>query len=155
MFHEIKLKLSIGSDHAGYDTKKYLQTNLQEKYEIIDRGTYDSASVDYPDYAHKVALDVSSKEVHFGILICGSGQGVNICANKHHQIRAAVCWNEEISKLSRQHNDANVLSLPARFISQEEALKIVETFVSTNFEGGRHKTRVEKITAIFQQNNLN
>lgn len=140
------MKLAIGADHAGFEAKEKIITYLQSKnIELHDFGTYSDQSVDYPDFAHPVAVAVESKSFDLGILICGSGQGVNITANKHQGIRAALCWNKEIAALSRQHNDANILSIPGRFLSETEILSIVETFLNTNFEGGRHANRTQKI----------
>lgn len=138
--------LSIGCDHAGTDYKQYLIQHLETKgYTLINRGTDGHDSVDYPDYAHPVANDVESGRAQFGILICGSANGVAITANKHQGIRAALCWQRDIAELARQHNDANIICLPARFISKEEAINLVDTFLSTAFEGGRHANRVNKI----------
>jgi len=138
------LKIAIGSDHAGFDYKQLLTESL-EFNKFKDFGTYSAESVDYPDFAHPVASAVESGEFDFGILICGSANGVAITANKHAGIRAAICWNEELASLARQHNNANIVCIPARFISIDEAKKIVRTFLSTAFEGGRHATRVNKI----------
>jgi ribose 5-phosphate isomerase B len=140
-----ELKIAIGSDHAGFDYKQHTTEGL-EFNELKDFGTYSAGSVDYPDFAHPVALAVESGEFDFGILICGSANGVAITANKHAGIRAAICWNEELASLARQHNNANIVCIPARFISIDEAKKIVKTFLSTVFEGGRHATRVNKIS---------
>jgi ribose 5-phosphate isomerase B len=139
-----ELKIAVGSDHAGFDYKQLLTESL-EFNKFKDFGTYSAESVDYPDFAHPVALAVESGEFDFGILICGSANGVAITANKHAGIRAAICWNEELASLARQHNNANIVCIPARFISIDEAKKIVRTFLSTAFEGGRHATRVNKI----------
>jgi ribose 5-phosphate isomerase B len=138
------LKIAIGADHAGFDYKQGIAESLNVK-EIKDFGTYSSASVDYPDFAHPVAAAVENGEFDFGILICGSANGVAITANKHQGIRAAICWNEELAVLARSHNNANIVCIPARFISIDEAKKIVATFLSTEFEGGRHATRVNKM----------
>ena len=138
------MKLSIGNDHAGVDYKNFIIENLKN-YTIINHGTDDENSVDYPDFAHPVSLDVEHKKSELGILICGSGNGVAMTANKHKKVRAALCWSEEIAKLAKQHNNANVVCIPARFISKEEALQIVKSFIHTNFEGGRHERRVNKI----------
>lgn len=139
------MKLVIASDHAGYDLKEFLKVNIKNVEEWTDCGTYSSESVDYPDFAHKLASIVSANPEQKAILICGSGNGVAITANKHPHVRAALCWCEDIASLAVQHNNANVLVLPARFISQEKALKIVTAFFSASFEGGRHQKRVEKI----------
>lgn len=138
--------LSIGCDHAGTDYKKFLIQHLETKgYTLMNRGTDGHDSVDYPDFAHPVAHDVETGKAQFGILICGSANGVAITANKHQGIRAALCWQRDIAELARQHNDANIICLPARFISKEEAIEMVDTFLSTAFEGGRHANRVNKI----------
>jgi ribose 5-phosphate isomerase B len=142
-------QIAIGSDHAGFVIKEYIIQQLGKTgYDFQDFGTFSEQSIDYPDIAHPLANAVQSGKYPFGILICGSGNGVAIVANKYTGIRAAICWNEEITMLARHHNDANVIVLPARFISQEEAVKFVLTFLSTGFEGGRHQRRVEKITQI-------
>ena len=138
------MKLSIGNDHAGVDYKNFIIENLKN-HTIINHGTDDESSVDYPDFAHPVSLDVENKKSELGILICRSGNGVAMTANKHKKVRAALCWSEEIAKLAKQHNNANVVCIPARFISKEEALQIVKSFIDTNFEGGRHERRVNKI----------
>ena len=140
------MKISIGNDHAGTVYKDAVVKQLKDQdHQIIDHGTHDENSVDYPDFVHPVAEDVSSGTTPVGIIICGSGNGANMTANKHQKVRSALCWNEEIVKLARQHNDANVLSIPARFVSVHQALRFVELFLSTEFEGGRHQRRVEKI----------
>jgi len=139
-------KIAIGGDHASPFYKKEIKQLLESKgYEVQDFGTHSEASVDYPDFAHPVANAVESGDCQFGILICGSGNGVAITANKHVGIRAALCWNAEIASLARQHNNANVICLPARFIDLETAKECVLKFVSTEFEGGRHATRVGKM----------
>ncbi|TAH17762.1 MAG: ribose 5-phosphate isomerase B [Cytophagales bacterium] len=140
--------VAIGSDHAGFLYKKELIAFLTSlHYEIKDFGTYSEASADYPDFAHPLAEGVAKNEYAFGILICGSGNGVAITANKHAGIRAALCWNEELVSLAREHNNANVICLPSRFISIDDAKKFVKTFLTTNFEGGRHQRRIAKIDA--------
>ena len=138
------LKIAIGADHAGFDYKEAIAKWLNAD-NLKDFGTYSSVSADYPDFAHPVASAVESGEFDFGILVCGSANGVAITANKHQGIRAAICWNEELALLARKHNNANVVCIPARFISIEEAEKIVKTFLATEFEGGRHANRVNKI----------
>lgn len=139
-------KITIGSDHAGYEYKEAIKAYLDKNdINIIDVGTHNLDSCDYPDYAHAVAHEIENGNVMFGILICGSANGVAIAANKHQQIRAALCWQNEIAKLARQHNNANVICLPARFVTIDEALEMVHTFLTTDFEGGRHQKRVEKI----------
>ncbi|WP_199140516.1 ribose 5-phosphate isomerase B [Pedobacter sp. ASV12] len=139
-----KLKIAIGADHAGFEYKEMLKTYLSD-YEIKDFGTHSADSVDYPDFAHPVASAVESKEFDFGILVCGSANGVAITANKHQQIRAAICWEKEIAALARQHNNANIICIPARFVSTELAKEMATTFLNTPFEGGRHEKRVDKI----------
>ncbi len=138
--------ISIGGDHAGVEYKENLIEYLEAQgYTIINRGTDTTSSVDYPDFAHPVAEDVESGKAQRGILICGSANGVSMTANKHAGIRAALCWNDEVAALARQHNDANIICLPARFISLDEAIQFVDTFLNTEFEGGRHANRVQKI----------
>ncbi|GEP50014.1 ribose 5-phosphate isomerase B [Flavobacterium noncentrifugens] len=140
------MKISIGNDHAGPDYKKAIVAMLQSKgHEILNHGTDVFDSVDYPDFGHPVASDVENKTADFGIVICGSGNGIAMTVNKHQGIRAALCWTKEIAALARQHNDANIISIPARFTSIPQAVEMVETFLSTNFEGGRHANRVHKI----------
>lgn len=139
------MKIIIASDHAGYELKESIIKHFDSEFEWVNAGTYSSDSVDYPDYAHPLAEKVAKGEYKYGILICGTGNGIGMTANKHAGVRAALCWNTEIAALARQHNDANVLVLPARFILKEDAFKIVEEFFSTAFEGGRHSRRVEKI----------
>jgi ribose 5-phosphate isomerase B len=139
-------RIAIGGDHAGVGYKEQLKQHLGKLgYAVEDFGPYTTASVDYPDYVHPLAKGIEAGEFDFGIVICGSGNGVAITANKHQGIRAALCWNEELAALSRQHNDANVLAIPARFISYELAEKMAEIFLYTPFEGGRHQSRVTKI----------
>lgn len=140
----IKLKIAIGSDHAGFEYKELLKNFLSD-YEVQDFGTHSLDSVDYPDFAHPVAENVENGNNNFGILICGSAQGVAITANKHQGIRAAVCWRKEIAQLARQHNNANIICIPARFVHIEEAKEMVFAFLNTPFEGGRHSNRVDKI----------
>lgn len=142
-----EISIAVCSDHAGYELKQTVMKHLTDQgvIKLKDFGAYSSESSDYADYAHPMALAVESAEFEFGISICGSGNGISMTVNKHQGIRAALCWNTEIAALARQHNNANVLSLPARFVSEEEALKMVDLFFSTDFEGGRHKTRIDKI----------
>ena len=140
-----KITIAIGNDHAGTTLKFKLMTAFEDKCNFVNFGTDDLNSVDYPDYVHPLAKSVTSNESQLGILICGSGNGVCMTANKHKDIRAALCWTKEICELARQHNNANVICIPARFVSEEEALAIVNAFLNTNFEGGRHQNRVEKI----------
>ena len=139
------LKIAIGSDHAGFNYKQALLQWLPQAT-VKDFGTYDTTSTDYPDFAHPVASAVESGEFDFGILVCGSANGVAITANKHQGIRAAICWQVELAALARQHNNANIVCIPERFISLEEAKSIVEIFLTTQFEGGRHATRVGKMS---------
>ncbi len=140
------MKIAIGNDHAGTDYKLAIVGLLKSMdIEIINHGTNSSDSVDYPDFVHPVANDVANSIADFGIIICGSGNGASMTANKHQKIRAALCWNKEITELARAHNDANILSLPARFISLHQALDMVKSFLNTPFEGGRHERRIEKI----------
>lgn len=142
---ENKLKIAIGADHAGFAYKEMLKQHLSN-HEIEDFGTFSTDSVDYPDFAHPVAKAVESKAYDFGILICGSANGVAITANKHQGIRAAICWENDLAELARQHNDANILCIPARFVSTHVAIEITDTFLKTEFEGGRHANRVNKIS---------
>lgn len=141
------MKISIGNDHAGPDYKQAIVKYLQDKgYEVINHGTDTFDSVDYPDFVHPVATDVENGTVDFGIIICGSGNGVAMTANKHQKVRAALCWTKEISALARQHNNANIISIPARFTAIHQAVDMVDTFLNTAFEGGRHQSRVDKIS---------
>ena len=141
------MKISIGNDHAGPEYKKAIVEMLVANgYEVTNYGTDSADSVDYPDFAHPVALDVETKKADFGIIICGSGNGIAMSANKHQGIRAALCWMKEIAVLARQHNNANIISIPARFTSIPQAVEMVQTFLNTDFEGGRHQNRVDKIS---------
>ncbi|KAB8152088.1 ribose 5-phosphate isomerase B [Kordia sp. TARA_039_SRF] len=138
--------IAIGNDHAGTDYKNAIVAYLESKgYAVKNYGTNTNDSVDYPDFIHPVASDVETEKVPFGIIICGSGNGAAMTANKHQNVRAALCWTKEIVALARQHNDANILSIPARFTSLPQAIAMVDTFLTTEFEGGRHQRRVEKI----------
>jgi ribose 5-phosphate isomerase B len=140
-------KIAIGGDHAGFEFKQLIIEHLTALgFDVKDFGTYSSDSTDYPDYAHPVSLAVKKGEFEKGILICGSGNGVAMTANKHDGIRAAICWNTELSKLARQHNDANILCLPARFISIHLGRNIVDEFINTSFDGGRHQRRIQKMS---------
>jgi len=140
------MKVAIGCDHAGYDYKDTIIRVLKKAgIEVLDQGTYSTDSVDYPDFVHPVADLVESGEAKLGVLICGSGNGVSMSANKHKGVRAALCWKDEIASLARQHNDANIISIPARFVSAKLARQMVRTFINTEFEGGRHQRRVDKI----------
>lgn len=139
-------KIAIGADHAGFELKEHLKKWLSENgHQTRDFGTFSTESADYPDFAHPVAVAVAKGEYDLGLLICGSGNGVAITANKHPGIRAAICWKEELAALAREHNDANILCLPARHISTEQAEKITDQFLNSSFEGGRHARRVDKI----------
>lgn len=139
-------KIAIGGDHAGFEYKSNLVEKLTSLgYEVKDFGPFSTDSVDYPDYVHPLCTAIEEGEFELGIVICGSGNGVAITANKHQGIRAALCWNEDLAALARQHNDANVIALPARFITYELAEKLAEIFLTTEFEGGRHQNRVNKI----------
>lgn len=141
------MQISIGNDHAGTEYKQEITSKLKTAgYDVINHGTNSNESVDYPDFIHPVAKDVEEGKSAFGIIICGSGNGANITANKHQKIRSALCWNTEIVALARQHNNANVLSIPARFVSLKEALEFVDVFLNTPFEGGRHQHRIDKIS---------
>jgi ribose 5-phosphate isomerase B len=143
--------IPMACDHAGYELKKKIKEYLESKgFEIKDFGTYSEESCDYPDYAHQVGNAINKGEYEKGIVICGSGNGVQMTVNKYPHVRCALCWIPEISHLARQHNDANILSMPARFISEELAIQIVEEFLNTPFEGGRHQRRVEKINKLIQ-----
>ena len=140
------MKIIIASDHAGFIYKKKIIRDLEKKgIQVKDLGPFNEKRVDYPDFAHPVACAVEKKEADFGILLCGSGNGINMSANKHQKIRSALCWKKEIAELSRLHNNANILAIPARFILYEEVQEIVNVFLKTKFEGGRHQIRVNKI----------
>ena len=139
------MKILIGNDHAGYSLKLSIIKNLEDKYEFFDKGSYSDESVDYPDYASIIAKEIQSEKGDLGILICGTGNGVCMTANKFKGIRAVICWNEEIAKLAKKHNNANIICIPSRFIKVEEAIKIIESFILEKFEGGRHERRIKKI----------
>jgi ribose 5-phosphate isomerase B len=140
------MTISIGNDHAGTNYKKAVVKHLEGKgYAVKNYGTNSNDSVDYPDFVHPVAKDVENKTVDFGIIICGSGNGANMTANKHQGVRSALCWTKEIVILARQHNNANILSIPARFTAEQQTIEMVDAFLNTAFEGGRHERRVEKI----------
>lgn len=141
------MKLSIGNDHAGTDYKFAIITHLEAKgFTVKNYGTDTNDSVDYPDFVHPVAEDVENEKADFGILICGSANGVAMTANKHQKVRAGICWTKEITKLTRQHNNANIICIPARYTSVQQAIGMVDTFLETEFEGGRHQNRVDKIS---------
>jgi ribose 5-phosphate isomerase B len=140
------VKISVGADHGGYEMKQILKVWIQEKCVIVkDFGTNSNESVDYPVFAHQVAISIENHESDFGILVCGSGQGMAITANKHQGIRAALCWNKAIATLARQHNNANILVLPGRFLTISQAVEITEAFLTAEFEGGRHQKRIDQI----------
>ena len=139
------MKIYIGSDHAGFELKEQIKRHFDGMYEFVDKGTFSLESVDYPDFAHAVANGVLNESGTIGMLICGTGNGMAMTANKHADIRAALCWSPEISALAKQHNNANILVLPARFISCETAIETVEAFLNSSFEGGRHQRRIDKI----------
>ncbi len=140
------MKIAIGGDHAGYDLKlKVIEKLEKEGHEVKDFGPYSAESCDYPDYVHPLAQAVEAGEFKFGIVICGSGNGVNMVANKYQGIRSGLCWEPELAEMTRLHNDANVLAVPARYIPEEKGLAIVDAFINTEFEGGRHQKRVDKI----------
>lgn len=142
---EIK-KIGLCADHAGFETKEFIKGYLEAKgYTCEDFGTYSTDSCDYADFAHKMAEAIEKGECYPGIAVCGSGNGINMTLNKHQQIRAALCWDVELAKLAREHNNANVLTLPGRFIDFEKAAAMVDVFLSTEFEGGRHQSRIDKI----------
>lgn len=146
-------RISIGSDHAGFEIKEiiksYLQNQTDHKIDLNDFGCYSEDRVDYPDFAHLVAGQISENKADLGILVCGSGNGISMAANKWSGIRCALCWNPKISKMARLHNDANILSLPGRYISEEDAIECVKEFLNTSFEGGRHSDRIQKISKNF------
>jgi ribose 5-phosphate isomerase B len=140
------MTISIGNDHAGTEYKQAIKAHLEAQgYTVNNYGTDSNESVDYPDFVHPVAEDVAYKKVDFGILICGSANGVAMTANKHQAVRAGICWTKEITELTRQHNNANICCIPARFTALQQAIQIVDTFLNTKFEGGRHQKRVDKI----------
>ena len=140
------MKIAIGNDHAGVEVKRKIENHLSEKgHTVINKGSDGKESVDYPDFIHPVSIEVKEKKAQTGIIICGSGNGAAMTANKHKGVRAAICWSEEIAELARQHNDANIISIPSRFLSEEETISIVEAFIKTDFDGGRHKRRIDKI----------
>ncbi len=143
--------IPIGSDHAGFLMKEYIKEQLsKEGYDLKDFGCFSQESVDYPDFVHPLAKSINVGEYEKGIIICGTGNGVSMVANKYPDVRAALCWNKDITKFAREHNNANIIALPARFITKEEALEFVKLFLITPFEGGRHETRVNKINKILE-----
>ena len=143
---DLSKSIAIGCDHAGFEYKIDVIKYLNSKgYQVKDFGTYSSGSVDYPDFAHPTSASVENGEVAFGILICGSANGVAITANKHQKVRAAICWQKDIAELARKHNNANIICLPARFVSFQYCIDMIETFINTAFEGGRHQGRIDKM----------
>jgi len=143
--------IAIGSDHAGFELKEKLTEYLYLKgYSVVDYGTKNTDSVDYPDIIHPLAYDIHNGKFEMGIILCGTGNGVAMTANKYERVRAALCWKPEIAELARKHNDANIISLPARFLSLSETIMILEKFLNTDFEGGRHQVRVDKISKLIQ-----
>lgn len=139
--------IAIGSDHAGYELKEIIKESLINRgLNVNDFGPFSEDRADYPDYAHPVSNEVESNKADFGVLICGSGNGINMTANKHQGIRSALCWQKDIAEMARLHNDANIIALPARFMSKKDAMDCVDTFLSTEFEGGRHQQRINKIS---------
>ena len=146
-------KIGIASDHAGFYLKQEIAGHLKNKgYQVVDFGCYSADSVDYPDYAHPLARAVECGECSSGVAICATGNGINMTVNKYAGIRSAICWSEEITRLARAHNDANICSLPARFIQKEEAIRCIDLFFSTPFDGGRHTCRIDKIPRINGEN---
>ena len=140
------MKIAIGNDHAGVEVKRKIENYLSEKgHTVINKGSDGKESVDYPDFIHPVSIEVKEKKVQIGIIICGSGNGAAMTANKHKGIRAAICWSEEIAALAKQHNNANIISIPSRFLSSDKILNIVDVFIKVEFEGGRHERRIKKI----------
>lgn len=138
--------IAIASDHVGYELKEFLKRKLKADFNMVDFGTFFKDSVDYPEFAHPAASSIEQGDCELGILICGTGNGMQMTANKHNGIRAGLAWNSEVAALIRQHNNANVIAIPARFVNQEEALQIAKTFLTAEFEGGRHQTRIDKIS---------
>ena len=138
--------IAIGNDHAGVDVKEKIQQHLKEKgHKVINKGYDGVESVDYPDFIHPVSIEVKEKKAEIGVIVCGSGNGAAMTANKHKGIRAAICWSEEIAALAKQHNNANVISIPSRFLKEEEIIRIIDVFIEEKFEGGRHERRIKKI----------
>ena len=142
------MTITIGCDHAGVELKNEIIKHINKEYEVFDVGAYNSDSVDYPDIAHKAINRLLEKKADRVILLCGSGNGINMTANKHQGVRSALCWSKEIADLARQHNDANTIALPARYLNKKEALEIVSSFLCVDFEGGRHLNRVNKINCV-------
>ena len=140
------MKIAIGNDHAGVGVKEKIQDHLQKKgHQVINKGYDGEESVDYPDFIHPVSKEVKEKKAEIGVIICGSGNGAAMTANKHKGVRAAICWSEEIAALAKHHNNANIISIPSRFLNEKEIIKIIDVFIEAEFEGGRHERRVKKI----------
>ena len=140
------MKIAIGNDHAGVEIKEKIKEHLTKKgHAVINKGYDGKESVDYPDYIHPVSKEVKEKKAEIGVIVCGSGNGAAMTANKHKGVRAAICWSEEIAALAKQHNNANIISIPSRFLNEKEIIKIIEAFIEAEFEGGRHQRRVQKI----------
>ena len=140
------MKIAIGNDHAGVEVKRKIERYLSQKgHTVINKGYDGKESVDYPDFIHPVSLDVKEKKVDLGVIVCGSGNGAAMTANKHKGVRAAICWSEEIAALAKQHNNANIISIPSRFLDEKEIIKILDVFIEEEFEGGRHQRRIKKI----------
>tara|TARA_A100001015_G_C14837200_1_gene650964 strand:- start:462 stop:896 length:435 start_codon:yes stop_codon:yes gene_type:complete len=140
------MKIAIGNDHAGLGVKEKIQEHLEKKgHQVVNKGYDGKESVDYPDFIHPVAKDVREKKADIGVIVCGSGNGAAMTANKHKGVRAAICWSKEIAALAKQHNNANIISIPSRFLNEKEILKIIDVFIKEGFEGGRHQRRIKKI----------
>jgi len=147
LFEQGEKPIGLASDHAGYEIKKYIADLFEEQgIRYIDFGTYGTESVDYPDFAHKLGTAIDNGECEFGIAVCGTGNGINMALNRHQKVRSALCWNTEVARLVRAHNNANVLTMPGRMITQREAYDMVRIFFNTPFEGGRHQNRIDKIS---------
>jgi len=140
------MKIAIGNDHAGVEVKEKIQEHLEKKgHQVINKGYDGEESVDYPDFIHPVSKEVKEKKAEIGVIVCGSGNGAAMTANKHKGVRAAICWSEEIAALAKHHNNANIISIPSRFLNEKEIIKIIDVFIEAEFEGGRHERRVQKI----------
>ena len=140
------MKIAIGNDHAGVEVKEKIQEHLEKKgHQVINKGYDGEESVDYPDFIHPVSKEVKEKKAEIGVIVCGSGNGAAMTANKHKGVRAAICWSEEIAALAKHHNNANIISIPSRFLNEKEIIKIIDVFIEAEFEGGRHERRVKKI----------
>ena len=140
------MKIAIGNDHAGVEVKEKIQEHLEKKgHQVINKGYDGEESVDYPDFIHPVSKEIKEKKAEIGVIVCGSGNGAAMTANKHKGVRAAICWSEEIAALAKHHNNANIISIPSRFLNEKEIIKIIDVFIEAEFEGGRHERRVKKI----------